>query len=344
MNHAPPPLPARPANPATEGLPDSGPPPRLIIVTPVYEDVEACTRFFSELSTMFDEHTYIVAVDDGSVMQPLTTAPLEDAGLRGVVIRLTRNIGHQRAIAVGLAYVADRVQDDPAIVVMDSDGEDMPGSISSLLQRLAGRDIDVVVAERKRRVESLGFRMFYAIYRLAFGLLSGRKIRFGNFMAMRVHALRRLVTMQELWVHLAATVLASKLRLVSQPLDRGTRYAGTSKMNFVSLALHGFRGLMVFAEDVLVRVGIACTGIASLSVIGVAAAVMLKLMGYATPGWFSVALGIMLLVFLQTGTLTLVTLMLTGVVRGGGLSQSRYYDYIQDVLVPRQRPFRGGTV
>ena len=29
-------------------------------------------------------------------------------------------------------------------------------------------------------------------------------------------------------------------------------------MNFVGLALHGFKGLMVFAEDVLVRVGIAC--------------------------------------------------------------------------------------
>lgn len=325
---------------AADGLSVHGCRSRLLIVTPVYEDVEACTRFFSELAAEFGDDAFVVAVDDGSVVQPLTTAPLEAAGLQGVVIRLARNLGHQRAIAVGLAYIAAHVQHEPIIVVMDSDGEDMPSSVAPLLRRLDGLNADVVVAERKRRVESLGFRIFYAIYRLAFGLLSGRRIRFGNCMAMRLHALRRLVTMQELWVHLAASVLASKLRVASQPLDRGSRYAGRSKMNFVSLALHGFRGLMVFAEDVLVRVGIACTVIASLSVVGVVVAVMLKLFGYATPGWFSVALGIMLLVFLQTGTLTLVTLMLTGVVRGGGMSRLCYSDYIQEILVPHQRTCR----
>ncbi len=44
----------------------------------------------------------------------------------------------------------------------------------------------------------------------------------------------------------------------------------------------------------------------------------------ATPGWFSVALGILLLVFLQTGTLTLTMLMLSGVVRGGGVNTPNY--------------------
>ena len=66
-------------------------------------------------------------------------------------------------------------------------------------------------------------------------------------------------------------------------------------MNFVGLALHGFKALMVFAEDVLVRVGIACALIAGLSVVGVLAAVLLKVMGFSTPGWFSVALGILVL-------------------------------------------------
>ena len=43
----------------------------------------------------------------------------------------------------------------------------------------------------------------------------------------------------------AAAVLASKLRVETCSLDRGPRYAGQSKMNFVGLALHGFKGLMV---------------------------------------------------------------------------------------------------
>ena len=103
-------------------------------------------------------------------------------------------------------------------------------------------------------------------------------------------------------------------------------------MNFVGLALHGFRALMVFAEDVLVRVGIACTLVAALTIVGSVVAVGLKLAGVATPGWFSVALGILLLMFLQTGAVTLMTLMLTGVVRSGSPNQIDYRGYIEQVL------------
>ena len=96
----------------------------------------------------------------------------------------------------------------------------------------------------------------------------------------------------------------------------------------LNLALHGFKGLMVFAEDVLVRVGIGCAVVAALSIIGSAVAICLKLFNYATPGWFSVALGILLLVFLQTGALTLMTLLLTGVVRGGLVANMAYLDFV----------------
>jgi len=44
---------------------------------------------------------------------------------------------------------------------------------------------------------------------------------------------------------------------------------------------------------------------------------LLESSGSATPGWFSVVVGILFLVFLQTGALTLMTLMLTGIVKSG---------------------------
>jgi hypothetical protein len=103
-------------------------------------------------------------------------------------------------------------------------------------------------------------------------------------------------------------------------------------MNFVGLALHGFKGLMIFAEDVLVRVGAACAAVAFLSMVGVSAAILLKSINYATPGWFSVALGILLLVFLQTGAITLMTLMLTGVVRSASPLAQDYRQLIDEIL------------
>ncbi|SPJ14804.1 putative glycosyltransferase [Burkholderiales bacterium] len=307
----------------------------LVVVTPVFEDVEASSRLFQELAAVFQGQVFIAAVDDGSVRQPVDVSNISNAGLDGVVIRLKRNVGHQRAIAIGLSYVATHLLDAQTIVVMDSDGEDVPRSIKELLQPLESADVDVVVARRRNRVETLQFRMFYLVYKWLFQLLTGHTISFGNFMALKPAALKRLVAMQELWIHFAGCVLVSKLRIAVCPLDRGPRYAGRSKMNFVGLALHGFKGLMVFAEDVLVRVGIACALIAALSIIGSAAAVLLKVFGFATPGWFSIALGILLLVFLQTGALTLMTLMLTGVVRGGSVATIGWEDFVDSVSYAR---------
>jgi len=307
----------------------------LVVVTPVFEDVEASSRLFQELAAVFQGQVFIAAVDDGSVRQPVDVSNISNAGLDGVVIRLKRNVGHQRAIAIGLSYVATHLLDAQTIVVMDSDGEDVPRSIKELLQPLESADVDVVVARRRNRVETLQFRMFYLVYKWLFQLLTGHTISFGNFMALKPAALKRLVAMQELWIHFAGCVLVSKLRIAVCPLDRGPRYAGRSKMNFVGLALHGFKGLMVFAEDVLVRVGIACALIAALSIIGSAAAVLLKVFGFATPGWFSIALGILLLVFVQTGALTLMTLMLTGVVRGGSVATIGWEDFVDSVSYAR---------
>ena len=304
----------------------------LVVVTPIYEDVKASSKLFKELEKLFNPKIYVVAVDDGSVRQPVGICNIQAAGLDGVIIKLKRNVGHQRAIAIGLNYVADNLPDAARVVVMDSDGEDMPETIKTLIAMLDQPNIDVVVAQRKSRVETLRFRAFYVVYKWLFHLLSGHKINFGNFMALKPNALKRMVAMHELWIHVAGCVLTSKLRIATCSLDRGPRYDGHSKMNFVGLVLHGFKGLMVFAEDVLVRVGIACATIALFSVITAFAAITLKIFGIATPGWFSIALGILVLVFLQTGALTLMTLMLTGIAKGGSVYPSDYKVFVERVL------------
>lgn len=303
----------------------------IIIVMPVYEDREASGQLFRELYAQYGASVFVVAVDDGSLKQPINAESLDEIGLPGAVIHLRRNVGHQRAIAIGLHYVAENFPNAPRTVVMDSDGEDMPATIPQLIAPLESEDVDAVVAQRKSRMETVHFKLFYLVYKFIFRLLTGRKINFGNFVALKPAAVRRLTSMQELWTHLAGCVLLSKLRTHAEPIDRGRRYAGKSKMNFTGLALHGFRAVMIFAEDVLVRVGIVCSLVAALSIVAGIVAIALKIIGFATPGWFSVTLGILLIVFLQTGALTLVALMLSGVVRGTSESPQQYRQYIDRI-------------
>lgn len=301
----------------------------LIIVTPIYEDTQAAGQLFEELGKIFGKELFIVAVDDGSIRNPF---PVNLITGGGVVIRLKRNVGHQKAIAVGLGYVAENIKEQQKVIVMDSDGEDTPASVKELLTALENESVDIVVAQRKSRVETLKFKAFYVLYKFVFKMLSGKKINFGNFMALKSHAVKRLVFIQELGIHVAATVLLSKLRLHFLAIDRGSRYAGKSKMNFIGLVLHGFRALMVFSEDVLVKVGVALAIVSGFSVIGSVMAIILKLLGFATPGWFSTALGILLIVFLQTGTIALMILMLTGVLKNNNMQPDNYKNFIDETI------------
>ncbi len=305
---------------------------KLIIVTPIYEDIKSAEKLFSELKSQFDDEIFIVAIDDGSVKKPLDIDILNNQDIEGVIISLVKNVGHQQAIAIGLQYVEDKIDWAERIAVMDSDGEDNPATLPTLLKALENDSIDVSVGKRKNRSEGIKFKIFYKIYKAIFRLLTGRSIGFGNFTAIKINALKRIVRMPEISTHLAACILSSKLRIDEQLLDRGKRYYGQSNSNFVGFALHGFKALMIFSEEVLVRVGIFCAYIAFLSIAGGFIAILLKFLGVATPGWFSIVMGVFVLVFLQTGTLTLMTLLLTGVIKNNVQDNIAYDSFIKKVL------------
>ena len=309
---------------------------QLVVVTPIYEDSEAASQLFVELRKALGPEVRIVAVDDGSVKGPVDPRIISAAGLRGEVLRLRRNVGHQRAIAIGLCHVAV-VAPSAHWVVMDSDGEDLPETISQRLAALERDGADAAVARRASRVETVRFKASYQAYRLLFRLMAGREISFGNFMALKPTAVHRLAAMQELWTHVAACVIASKLRIATESIHRGPRYAGQSRMNFPGLVLHGFRALMVFAEDVLVRVGLFCLAVMALSTVGIVAAAVLKAVGLTTPGWFSVALGVLVLILIQTGALTLMCLMLAGISRNGALQPIEHEVFIDEILATDRR-------
>jgi len=305
---------------------------KIVVVTPIYEDTESAENLISKLKGKFKDRLYIVAVDDGSVNKPMQIDILKRVEADGVILQLIKNVGHQKAIAIGLQYVAENIDWADRVVVMDSDGEDNPDTIYPLLNALESEDVDVAVGKRRGRSEAIHFQLFYQIYKFIFRLLTGRSFGFGNFVAIKRESLHRLVNMPEIWTHFAASILSSKLRISYCPIDRGHRYFGQSKLNFVGFALHGFKALMIFSEEVLVRVGIFCAFVAFLSIFGGVIAILLKFMGIATPGWFSVVMGVFVLVFLQTGTLTLMTLLLTGIVKNNPQEISTYNKFIKNIV------------
>jgi len=290
----------------------------VAIVTPVFEDQESFAELCRRLAAVQQaagDTFHIIAVDDGSLGAPPQLAALRDAGVSGEILRLARNVGHQMAIAIGLAH-AEALPNIRACVVMDSDGEDTPESIPNLLAAIkSGGAVDVAVAERAKRSETLTFQAFYSVYKRLFKLATGQILRFGNFMALTPRALERMSGMHESSIHFAAAVVKARLRRANVPTDRGRRYAGESRMNFPSLVLHGMRAVMVFADLVLTRMALALVAMAAIVVLVVLGALAAKLLGATTPGWVTLITGFALTLFVQTGLFTMITLIVSSLGR-----------------------------
>lgn len=230
-------------------------PCRLVVVAPVYDDAAAAARLLENLKSAFagaDVSLHVLLIDDGSPV-PLAEQLQLPPGATAEILRLRRNVGHQRAIALATAYVQEHVPCD-AMVVMDADGEDRPEDAVALVDRCRDSSWQrIVFAERSRRSESALFQVFYRLYQLLHWMLTGVRVRVGNFSVVPASRLGALVTLPALWNHYAAAIFQARLPRELVPTARGARYSGGSKMNFVSLMVHGLQAISVFVEVVAVR-------------------------------------------------------------------------------------------
>lgn len=281
----------------------------VIILVPSKDDHEALSRFVAELSATLERHrieAHLVVIDDAS-HTPIRRSSVHPDNLESPiavsVVRLRRNLGHQRAIAVGLAYIYERLRPVGTVVVMDGDGEDRPDDVPRLLAAVdAAAGPTIIFAERTRRSESLAFRIGYNSYRLIHRLLTGIPVRFGNFSAIPAQLLSPLVVGSELWNHYAAAVLKVGVPYRSIPTTRARRVAGESRMNVVALVVHGLSAISVFGDVIGVRlllVGLAL-GTPLLAAVGVLGLTLLP--NVRLPAWVLAVVGIALIVLVQFST------------------------------------------
>jgi hypothetical protein len=308
----------------------------LAVLTPIYNDWAALGTMIMaldrELASQGRSATILVA-DDGSQETPGAIGGETDlAAITAVeILHLRRNLGHQRAIAIGLAFLEAHSTCD-AVVVMDGDGEDRPEDVNRLLQQLDREGGErIVFAERVRRSEGRTFAALYWLYRNIHLLLTGERVRVGNFSVVPRALLRRLVGVSDLWNHYAAAVFHARLPYVTIPTTRGVRYAGKSQMNFVALVTHGLSAMSVFGD----RIGVRLLIVTSAVTVGIVLAALMTIGWHIARGgeltdWAVFAAGAMLLmVFLLLATsLAFVFIILAGRNNAGFLPFIEFSHYV----------------
>ena len=276
----------------------------IVVLIPIFNDWDSAHLLLLDLDRVLRSarlRAAVLLVDDSS------TTPIPDsiqAPLSGIhrleILELRRNLGHQRAIAVALAFVhASRPCD--VVAVMDGDGEDKPSDVLHLLEQF-DRDqrAKIVFAERTRRSEGFVFKVFYGVYRCLHQVLTGFGVRVGNFSVLPYRALDTLVVVSELWNHYAAAVFKSRLPYSTIPTTRGLRLSGRSHMQFSSLVVHGLSALSVYGDLIGVRILMMTAALACTLAFGILLTIGIKFAtNLAIPGWATYTIGILLLLIVQ---------------------------------------------
>lgn len=319
----------------------------LVILMPVYNDWECVPPLLDDIDATLAARgatrVRVILADDGSDRRELA---LPKSGTYRTInsveaLRLRRNLGHERAIAVGLTWIHQERPCD-AVVVMDADGEDRPKDIPMLIERWeTERRLPVVFAWRALRLEGAAFRLFYYLYQVLHFLLVGVRSRIGHFSLVPREQLSKLVVVSELWNHFAASVIKARLPRAFVPADRGRRIAGRSSMNFVSLVIHGLSAISVFADTAGVRILFASSFFGALT-LGLIAAILV--LGLATnlviPGWATYATGLLLLLLAQFAIASFMAVLFILTTRNNlsFLPLRDYRHFVESVEEVRPRP------
>jgi putative glycosyltransferase len=269
---------------------------KLSIVATLYQSAAYLAEFHQRASAAAQELVgddyEIVLVNDGSPDNSLDKAvQLTEQDSHVVVVDLSRNFGHHKAMMTGLAHATGE-----RVFLIDSDLEEEPEWLLAFAQQMAEDNSDVVYGVQESRkgnfLERISGRWFYGLFRLLTGLNLPENIVTARLMTRRyVDALlshqEREVFMAGLW-HITGFV--QKPSLIKKHSTSETTYTLRRKMSLLVNSVTSFSNAPLIG---IFYIGLA---ISLLSCVYITYLLIIKLT-LATPvdGWTSVMASIWLL-------------------------------------------------
>jgi len=260
----------------------------LCVVVPVFNEQEVLPLFVQRLTATLDgiaggPHRMLF-VNDGSADQSL--AILRDAAAhdcRISVLSLSRNFGHQAAIAAALDYA----QGD-ATVIIDADLQDPPEAIPELVRKFE-EGYQVVYAQRVKRKEGIWLRLSYFLFYRLLALLANIDLPLdaGDFGLMSARVVEEIRSLPE---HLRYTRGLRRwvgFRQIGMPIERAERKAGESKYSPWGLLRLAADGIFAFSTAPLHAAAVIGSFAVVLSVVFSIYSVVAKFVLHQSPKGFT---------------------------------------------------------
>ncbi len=264
---------------------------RLSIVLPVFNEQPVLDELHRRIVATLGPtglEPELIFVNDGSLDasgEVLDALAATDPSVR--VLHLARNFGHQAAVQCGLDHATG-----DAVVVMDSDLQDLPEAIPDLVKAWrAGHE--VVYAVRTDRKEARVMRALFAGFYRALRLVADVHIpldagNFGLIDRRVVAVIRELPERDRFYPGLRSWV---GFRQVGVPVERGARYDGRSRVGVWGLLRLAKAAIFSFSTAPLTVFYIAAA-MSGTVFLGLGAFTLYHrfVTGQAIPGWTSILL------------------------------------------------------
>ena len=233
---------------------------KFLIMIPVFNDWDSLKKLLlnidNEIKNLKSIQVKCLIINDSSSI-PLKNLPKVQNIKELVIINMLKNKGHARCNAFGIRFLSNsNTIDFDHLILMDSDGEDRPEELKSLINKsLENRDVSVV-AKRIKRSEGFLFQLLYKIHKIMTFLFTGNNINFGNYSCLTKKDVKVLSDKSSLWSSFSGSFKKHIKNYNEIESERGLRYFGPSKMSFFKLLIHSFAILGVFKFIVFTRVTI----------------------------------------------------------------------------------------
>lgn len=221
---------------------------RVSLAIPVYNEESVLPELVQRLTAVLDSvpggpHE-VVFVNDGS--QDGSQALLEAAVARDsrfIVVRFSRNFGHQAALSAALDQASGDV-----VLSMDADLQDTPEVLPALLARM-DEGFDVVIVRRTDRKESAWKRVAYHVaYRIIARLADvPLSVDAGDFALMSRRVVDALVALPERERYLRGLRSWVGFSQSTIEVPRAARAGGASKYSLAKLVQLAMDGAFSFS-------------------------------------------------------------------------------------------------
>ena len=228
---------------------------KIKILIPIYNDWQSADKVINKIDNLAKDINYefsIIIVNDASTENKPDGFGFSENLHSVQILNIKKNIGHARCIATGLKYIYEKEEFD-YVIPMDGDGEDRPEEIKIFIDNLSYNTDSPIVGERIKRSEGLIFKFCYLLHKLITLVFTGKSIKFGNYTILPKKTVNKLVNEKATWSSFSGSLSKLETNLPIIPSERGKRYFGLSKMNFLSLVKHSLSIMAVFKASVIIR-------------------------------------------------------------------------------------------